>query len=635
MGDILSGLNEAQKEAVLATEGPVMIVAGAGAGKTKTITHRIMKLVEQGIAPSEILAITFTNKAAKEMRERIEKMVPAYLGVPHVSTFHSLGVSILRQHAAHVGRTQTFTIFDYDDTISLTKQCIIELGLDPKQHEPKKIHSIISRMKGDSIDVSDYTSRADTYFEQTISRVWERYEKKLKEGGGFDFDDLLVKTVELLKKHKEIREGYRARFRYVHVDEYQDTNEVQYEMVKLLVGPAKNICVVGDTDQNIYSWRGAKIKNMLHFERDFPGAKVLFLEQNYRSTKTILAAANKVIEKNTVRVPKNLFTENADGEAIKIYEAMDERDEAEFVVERADEFLEADVPAEEIAVLYRANFQSRVLEEAFLAKGLPYQVLGTRFYERREVKDLLAYLRAAGNTDSFADLKRALSFPTRGIGKVTLTEILSGRRDSLKGATKIRVDAFFAMLARIDEYRKTHVPSDIIRYTLKESGIEDALKTGGPEELERLENLQELVTLAVRYDGEGSEGLTKLLDDAALQSEQDSLNQGKSGIRLMTVHAAKGLEFKKVFIVGLEHGLFPHERDANAKTEDREEERRLFYVALTRAKDEALLTYARIRTLFGMREITMPSEFLYDVPAELTVADTRKNKTRETVVYID
>jgi DNA helicase-2/ATP-dependent DNA helicase PcrA len=633
--DIFSGLNDAQKEAVEATEGPVMIVAGAGAGKTKTITHRIMNLVQKGIAPSEILAITFTNKAAKEMRERVEKMVPAYLGVPYVSTFHSLGVAILRAHAQHVGRTQSFTIFDHDDTISLTKQCIIELGLDPKQHEPKKIHSIISRMKGDCVSVADYASNTETHFGQTIASVWERYEKKLHEGGGFDFDDLLVKTVELLKKHPEIRESYQKRFRYVHVDEYQDTNEVQYELVKLLVGPEKNICVVGDTDQNIYSWRGAKIKNMLHFERDFPGAKVLFLEQNYRSTKTILHAANKVIEKNTVRVPKNLFTENADGELIKVYEAMDERDEAEFVVERADEFVEGNIMPEDIAVLYRANFQSRVLEEAFLAKGLPYQVLGTRFYERKEVKDLLAYLRAAGNPNSFADLKRALSFPTRGIGKVTLTEILSGRRDSLKGATKMKVDSFFAMLARIDAYRQSHAPSDVIRFTMKESGIEEALKTGGPEELERLENLQELASLAVRYDATGPEGLTQLLDDAALQSEQDSLNQGKGGIRLMTVHAAKGLEFQKVFVVGLEQGLFPHDRDTNTKTEDREEERRLFYVALTRAKEEAILTYARMRTLFGMREMTMPSEFLYDIPAELTAQDMRKGRGRETVVYID
>jgi len=637
MSTIFEGLNEAQKEAVRCTEGPLMIVAGAGAGKTKTITHRIMNLVEKGIPANEILAITFTNKAAKEMRERAEKMLPGYLGHPHVSTFHALGVHILRADANLVGRTKDFTIADQDDSTALVKEAIIEMNLDPKEYEPKKIRAIISRQKGEFITKEDYESHADTSYEQIIASIWEKYERKLKQNGAFDFDDLLLKTVTILKEYESVREKYRARFRYIHIDEYQDTNEVQYEIVKLLVGKGSNICVVGDTDQNIYSWRGAKIKNMLHFEKDFPGAKIVFLEQNYRSTKTILAAANEIISKNTVRVPKNLFTENEDGTQIKIFEAYDERDEAVFVIDKAHTFIKEGVKEDEIAILYRANFQSRIFEEECLRQGVPYQVLGTKFYERKEIKDLLSYLRLAYLPDSFADLRRALSFPSRGIGKVTLSEILAGRIDDLPSGAKKKVNDFFEVVSHIKKARETMLASEVIKYTLSVSGIEVALKTGGPEELERLENLKELVTLATRYDEHGADGVTKLLDDATLASEQDGLIGGSPGIRLMTVHASKGLEFKKVFIVGLEHGLFPHNKNDAQKKEDQEEERRLFYVALTRAKDEAILSYARSRMLFGSRDLTIPSEFLYDIPSELTEALTRitDDQNKEGIVFFD
>lgn len=636
MSNIFEGLNDAQKVAVEATEGPLMIVAGAGAGKTKTITHRIMHLIEKGIPPADILAITFTNKAAKEMRERIEKILPAYLGHPYVATFHALGVHILRADAHLVGRTKDFTIADQDDSTSFVKEAIVEMSLDPKEYEPKKLRAIISRQKGEFVTAEDYHSHADTSYEQIIANVWEKYERKLKQNGAFDFDDLLLKTVHLLKENEEVREKYRARFRYIHIDEYQDTNEVQYELVKLLVGKGANICVVGDTDQNIYSWRGAKIKNMLHFEKDFPGAKIVFLEQNYRSTKTILKAANEVIAKNTVRVPKNLFTENDDGTHIKIFEAYDERDEAVFVIGKAHSFVKEGIQEDEIAILYRANFQSRIFEEECLRQGVPYQVLGTKFYERKEIKDILSYLRLSLAPDSFADLKRALSFPPRGIGKVTLAEILAGRKDTLPAGAKKKVDDFFQVISHIKKARETMNASEVIKYTLSVSGIEDALKIGGPEELERLENLKELVTLATRYDEYGIDGITRLLDDATLASEQDGLIGGSPGIRLMTVHAAKGLEFKKVFIVGLEHGLFPHERREAQKKEDEEEERRLFYVALTRAKDEALLSYARSRMLFGQRDLTIPSEFLYDIPSELTEALARKTDEREEgIVFFD
>jgi DNA helicase-2/ATP-dependent DNA helicase PcrA len=641
MSKIFEGLNDAQKIAVEATEGPLMIVAGAGAGKTKTITHRIMHLIEKGISPKNILAITFTNKAAKEMRERIDKMVPLYLGHPHVATFHALGVRMLREYASLIGRTKDFTIADQDDSTSMVKEAIVSMSLDPKEYEPRKIRAIISRQKGEFVTVEDYHSHADTSYEQIIASVWEKYEGMLTRNGALDFDDLLLKTVKLLKEHESVREKYREDFKYIHIDEYQDTNEVQYELVKLLVGKGSNICVVGDTDQNIYSWRGAQIKNMLHFEKDFPGAKIVFLEQNYRSTKTILKAANEVIGKNTVRVPKNLFTENEDGTPIKIFEAYDERDEAVFVIGKAQSFLREGAEEDEVAILYRANFQSRIFEEECLRQGVPYQVLGTKFYERKEIKDLLSYLKLSGAPDSFADLKRALAFPSRGIGKVTLAEILAGRRDTLPAGAKKKVDDFFSTISHIKKARETMTASEVIKYTLSISGIESALKTGGPEELERLENLKELVTLATRYDEHGIDGITRLLDDASLASEQDGLIGGSAGVRLMTVHAAKGLEFKKVFIVGLEHGLFPHERHDAQKKEDQEEERRLFYVALTRAKDEAILSYARSRMLFGSRDLTIPSEFLYDIPSELTEALARRvdglldDDKEEGIVFFD
>lgn len=635
--DHLKGLNKQQKEAVLQTEGPVLIVAGAGAGKTKTITSRIVHLIHQGIQPNSILAITFTNKAAAEMRERV---VLALAGerldtMPIVRTFHSLGVSILKEHAALVGRTKNFSILDEDDTVRLVKQAIIEADLDPKQYEPKKFRHIISRQKGDFINIDDFEARASTFFETTLAKIWRKYEKKLDEEQGFDFDDLLLKTVTLLRDNETIREHYQKKFQYIHIDEYQDTNEVQYELTKLLVGPAHNICVVGDTDQNIYSWRGAKIKNMINFEKDFPDAKIFFLEQNYRSTKTILSAANRVIEKNTVRVPKTLFTENTDGEQISIYESYDERDEAEFVSERADTLIESGVSPSDIAVLYRANFQSRILEEAFLDRGVPYTVLGVKFYERKEVKDMLGYIRAARNPKSLSDIKRIINIPPRGIGKVTLIKLFAGMKRELPAGMQKKISNFYDLLNRIALFIPEHIPSEIVKYILQESGIETHLKNGTSEDLERLENIKELVTLATKYDTlpEG-EGIEKMLEDAALSTDQDTLLEAPNGVKLMTVHAAKGLEFKYVFIVGLEQDLFPHQKRDGGAVEDNEEERRLFYVALTRAREKLFLSYATIRTLFGMRQVNTPSEFLYDIPEELSMRDVRQvPKTK--IVYLD
>jgi DNA helicase II / ATP-dependent DNA helicase PcrA len=633
----ISGLNEKQKEAALVIEGPLLIVAGAGAGKTKTITSRIINLIENNIAPENILAITFTNKAAKEMRERIlhalaEKQIKR---TPFIATFHSLCVSILRENAPLVDRSRHFSIYDESDAIGLIKESIKEMDLDPKQFDAKKFKGIISREKGNFVTRKDYELKVGSYTEEVVLKIWEKYEKKLKTEEAFDFDDLLLETVLMLKKNKNIREVYQNRFKYIHIDEYQDTNEVQYELSKLLVSDKHNICVVGDTDQNIYSWRGAKIKNMLHFEKDFPEAKIVFLEQNYRSTKTILNAANEIIKKNSLRADKTLFTNNDTGEPVSIYEAYTEIDEAEFVVEKAEELMKNSVNPEEIAVLFRANFQSRVLEEEFLAKQMPYHVLGTRFFDRKEVKDILSYLRAARNPESLGDIKRIINFPTRGIGKTTLDKLFAGNKNSLPDKMREKIENFYQMLSRVKTFSQENNVSATVKYLVQETGIEDYLKAGDMSDLERFENIKELVTLATKYDGlPQEEALEKLLDDAALASDQDSLDGNKSGVRLMTVHAAKGLEFSYVFIVGLEQDLFPHSRRENDNTDSREEERRLFYVALTRARIKLYLSYATIRTLYGVRQVATPSEFLYDIPENLT--DRAKREGRENkIIYID
>ncbi len=618
----LLGLNPQQKEAALYTTGPLLIIAGAGAGKTKTVAHRIVHLVKEGIDPQAILAITFTNKAASEMRERIRaalaKETPRTDGMPFVSTFHALGVFILRQEHHAAGLPKYFTIADEGDTLSLVKEALESLGLDPKQYEPRRIRGIISRSKGDVITISDFASRAQSSIERIVAQVWEKYETLLLREKALDFDDLLLKTVLLLTSNKEVRERYQQKWRYVHIDEYQDTNEIQYTLSKLLVGSEKNICVVGDSDQNIYSWRGAKIKNILNFETDYPNAKVVLLEENYRSTSTILKAANEVISKNMVRKEKNLFTKKGEGENITVYEAYDEADEALYVAETINNLLEKEATPQDIAVLYRANFQSRVLEEALLGMQIPYQVLGVKFFDRKEIKDTLAYVRAALNQESLSDIKRIINFPARGVGKVTLAKLFAGKSAELPATMQKKIATFYELLENIKIYAETHPVSATIKYVIIESGIEKVLKAGSSDDIERLENIEELVSLAKAYDNlEYEEGLMTLLSNAALASDQDTLLEKKTGVRLMTVHASKGLEFKYVFITGLEQDLFPHQPRANASAEDREEERRLMYVALTRAEKKLLLSWASIRTIFGSRQINAPSEFLYDIPEEL------------------
>lgn len=614
----LDSLNDRQKEAVLHTEGPLLIVAGAGAGKTKTITHRIAHLIEQGTPSRQILAVTFTNKAAGEMRERVRNLVPPGKGMPLMTTFHALGVRLLREFHEEAGLARGFTIWDRDDSVRAVKAEVERL--DIRQWPPRAILSAISRKKGDGMSQEEFSQVARTFRERAVAQVWAVYEKALHDEGALDFDDLLFRTLRLLRNSDRVRSLLNNRWTHITIDEYQDTNKAQYEIARLLSGERRNICVVGDTDQNIYSWRGADIEHLLGFEECFPGAKVILLEQNYRSTNTILTAANSVIEKNVRRRPKKLFTDKEVGDAIVLYGAQNEVDEAWFIAHQAMKLIEGGMPASEIAVLYRENFQSRVIEEAMLHLSVPYRVLGTKFFERKEVKDTLSYLRAAMNPQSKIDIARVIAVPARGIGKVTLDKMLVGEDAELPRAAQAKVAAFRETLVRIRHAINTLPASDAVKYAVEASGMEKMYKERDDGE-ERLGNMQELVNVSTKYDGEKPpEGIEKLLEEAALQADQDELQVEQAAVSLMTVHASKGLEFGAVFIAGLEQGLFPWTKEDEGR--DPEEDRRLFYVALTRAKKRLFLSYAAERMKYGSREYAIPSEFIDDIDARLIEAHT-------------
>ncbi len=639
-------LNNKQKEAVLHTEGPLLIVAGAGAGKTKTITERIVEIIKKGTDPRSILAVTFTNKAAKEMRERIvsrleeehviEKENP-YHPTPLIKTFHSLGLMMLSEQADKIGLLKHPTILDSSDSLSIIKKAVESLGIDPKMHDPSKIRTIISREKGDFVTAEEYRKKVATAQMDIVASVWNLYEQELHSQKAVDFDDLIVRTVIMLEEHKEIREYYQKRFKYIHVDEYQDTNGAQYAFVKLLVNSENNnICVVGDTDQNIYSWRGANIRNMLNFEKDFEGTKIIFLEENYRSTSNILALANNTIKKNTVRQEKNLFTSQGDGSKIEITPCWDEGSESEYLANKCKELIENGTEPDSIAVLYRANFQSRILEESFIRANVAYNLLGTKFFERKEIKDVMSYLRAAINRSSQSDLRRVFETPKRGIGKVTIAKIFAG--EDIPASAKVKVDKVYTFLDLIVERLANEPLSHVIQMIIVDSGMEKEMLEGSGEDRERLENARELVSLTVTYDGvTGNEVLTKFLEETSLQSDQDNDSKDKSGVRLMTIHASKGLEFNHVFIVGLEQDLFPHKNISGKKRskEEEEEERRLFYVAVTRARKHLYLSYAELRTIFGQKQINAPSEFLEDVEDDIKIINDLYYKQQGgAVVYI-
>lgn len=640
----LHGLNDVQKEAVLYTEGPLLVLAGAGAGKTRVIVHRILEIVRRGTTPEQILAITFTNKAASEMRERalrllqedptrpltLSKFRPRNEVGPFVSTFHSLGLTIIKENAKALGFKRTPAIYDRADSLRAVKEALKAVGAE--HIEPRAALSIISRNKGEGILASAFRSSAEKPHEQVVALAWQKYEQALAADQALDFDDLLLCTVSFLRNNRDARAKLQARWPYIHIDEYQDTNRVQADMVELLVGEKKNICAVGDIDQTIYGWRGAQIANILSFEKNFPGGKVILLEENYRSTKNILAAANDVIAKNTFRREKNLFTKNRDGEPISIYQAFDETDEAMFVARKIQELIMGGKSPRDFCVLYRANFQSRAIEEALLTLDIPYQVLGTKFFERKEVKDVLSFVRAA-RFGTAPDIARIANTPPRGIGKVTLLKILNGSEANIAGMVGEKVRVFRTLLKRINEASEKLPPSKLIQFVLVESGTERSFKNDKVEGAERLENIRELAALAARYDElPFSEGIEKFLESAALASDQDELKDEANTVRLMTVHAAKGLEFSHVFITGLEEGLFPYEReDTNAS--DKEEERRLMYVALTRAKDKLFLSYAAYRTVFGSKNATIPSQFFSDIPETLVVYEAPERVGR--TIYLD
>lgn len=623
-------LNPEQKAAVLHQDGALLILAGAGAGKTRVVTHRIAELIRNGVAPEKILAVTFTNKAASEMRDRVLELMRENFALspydtprttPFMGTFHGLSLHILKTFHAEAGLPKHFSIFDRADSTKALKSAIEKAGFDPKELEPRRVLSIMGRAKSDALSVDDFRAeRASSYIDEAVAEVWEHYDAYLKKEKALDFDDILLRAYTLLKKNDSVRSFFQNAWSHIHVDEYQDTNRIQYELIHMLGALHGNVCAVGDADQNIYSWRGASIGHILDFEKDFRDATVVLLTENYRSTQTIIQAANDAIAKNIRRKEKVLFTKNNEGEPVAVVGAFDEVGEARFVAKTAGELIKSGMSPNDIAVLYRANFQSRTLEEAFLGSGIPYQVLGTRFFERKEIKDVLSYVRLAINPDSATDLARIMNVPARGIGKVTLAKVINEQFGDLSGAQQKKVQDFFALMDRLRKTLSTKTPSEAIRTVLSDSGMVGMYREGRGEDEERLENLKELVSVATKYDAlPPEEGVQRLLEEAALQSDQDELatrREDKLGVKLMTIHASKGLEFPVVFITGLEEGLFPHERDG-VDADDPEEERRLFYVALTRAEKKVFLTYALRRRIFGTAVSNLPSTFITELDPSL------------------
>lgn len=645
--EFLSQLNEQQREAVVATEGPLLILAGAGSGKTRVIAHRIAYLIAEKNVPSwNILAVTFTNKAADEMRQRVQRLLRTQerASLPLVSTFHSLCVRILRQDLEKLNDkyTRRFTIYDQDDSLRLIKQGIKELGFDEKYLAPRATQSAISSAKNRGQDPTAFAAQAEYVDERRtlMAKVYEMYETRLHTNNALDFDDLLIKTVRLLRDVPEIREKYNNKFRYILVDEYQDTNSLQFALISLLTQKSQNICVVGDEDQSIYKWRGADISNILNFEKHFHNTKTIRLEQNYRSTQTILDVAGAVVKNNLERKGKNLWTSNPRGGRVGYYQALDAEAEARWVAAKIVEHRkeEFDLRA---AVLYRTNSQSRVFEEAMRRAGLPYNIIGGfSFYERMEVRDIIAYLKLALNPNDSIALQRVINSPPRGIGKQTTDEIERRAKDydlswwetislvveqpgNLGSRAISALKSFRRIVTRLSELSDPDTPtesfspvSDVVREAILETGYESSLRSERTDEAEgRLENLQELVNAAVDYDEQGVEGLREFIDHSALVSDQDAYKRD-APVTLLTVHSAKGLEFPLVFIVGLEDGLFPHSRSATDRAE-LEEERRLAYVAMTRAERYLYVTHAMRRRVYGEELASEPSPFLNEMPNDL------------------
>ncbi len=645
MKNVLEGLNEQQREAVLATEGPVLILAGAGSGKTKALTHRIAYLIlEKSVLPQNILAVTFTNKAAKEMSSRVAALIGANFNVnnykdfgmpsvlPTMGTFHSICAKIMREDGHYLGYKRSFAIYDESDSQSAIKQAIRSMSAEDNKISVQTIKSFISGAKNELMDSDKYASMATGYVQEFVAQVYPKYQEILKRNNALDFDDLLMQTIILFMKFPEVLRKYQLIWRYIHIDEYQDTNHAQYMFAKLLAKEHKNLCVVGDDWQSIYSWRGANFRNILDFERDYPNAKLVKLEQNYRSTKVILDAAHQIISKNENRSEKKLWTGNETGYPIVLIDALNEQDEGRYIIRETERLIrEENYRLNDIVILYRTNAQSRAIEAELLKFNVPYRIVGGfRFYERKEIKDMIAYLRVVNSDDDWVAFERIINIPPRGIGAVSLKKLIDFGREnnltisetlervnelSLGSKIIIALSDFARTLEVLRKSRKVETLPELIELTIKKSGYEAFLDDGNITNAERIENLKELLSVAAEYvSNYGDSNLENFLEEISLVADIDNWNPTEEAITLMTLHAAKGLEFRAVFLIGMEENLFPH---ANSSFDPMqlEEERRLCYVGFTRAKERLYLTLANSRLLYGRTQSNSPSRFLADIPA--------------------
>ena len=622
--NLIDSLNNRQKEAVVNTDGPMLILAGAGSGKTKVLTTKVAYLIEEkNIDPNNILAITFTNKAAKEMKERIFKLEGNSAFYIQISTFHSFGLKILKENCELLGYEKNFTILDSDDSLSIIKKIMKELNIDANKYNPKAIKNVISNNKNEIIDPEKYSLYVNTDFDEIALEVYRKYEKSLKINNAVDFDDLLILPLKLFNNNPGVLQKYQEKYKYVFIDEYQDTNEPQYILSKMISAKYKNITVVGDADQAIFTWRGANYKNILNFEKDYKDAKVVLLEENYRSTKTILNAANNVIKNNKVRKEKNLWTQNEEGSKITYYKAFDEKDESNYVVNEIKKLIEKGVNPKDICVLYRANAQSRTVEEAFLTSNISYNIVGSyAFYNRKEIKDLIAYLKLIYNNKDDVSLLRVINYPKRGIGNKAI-ENLAIKSNVLDKSLYEVIDSgkeleFKNMIEEIKKEESHLTLTELIDMVLDKSGMKKSLEDEKSIEADiRLENLEEFKSIAKAMEiNEGIVSLEELLDKLALVSDvSEQKNDNEDKVTLMTMHAVKGLEYDYVFIVGVEEGLFPHNNSLESNDE-LEEERRLCYVAITRAKKKLYLINARSRILYGKVSSNVPSRFINEISDE-------------------
>lgn len=633
MDKIFQDLNNKQAEAVRAVKGPVLVISGPGSGKTKCLTHRVTYLIQQGIKPENILGITFTNKASAEMKERILKLLGTKkTNLPLIGTFHSICLRILKREIGVLGYSNSFSIMDSDDQLGIVKRILSDLEIDPKKFHPRAVLSKISRLKTNLIFPETFEPK--DFFSKVVAKVYPKYQNELKKMNGLDFDDLIVLTVRIFKEYPGTLEKYQNMWEYILVDEYQDTSHDQYQLVTLLASKHRNIFAIGDDAQSIYAFRDADIKNILNFQKDYPDATVIFLEQNYRSTKNIIAAAQHVISNNQGRVPKELWTENDHGDKIIIREALNERDEASFIIDNIEDLSSQGYKINDFAILYRTHAQSRALEEALISRGFPYQIVGgIKFYERKEIKDIMSYLKVIANPNDVVSFERIYNIPPRGIGPSTFQKIIkTGEGDLISAVGSLAEEMkesrqgaglteLYKLLKDFNS-KKIYKLTELIQYIVRKISYEDYLmstykKVGNENVQDRIENLKELLTVARKHDSlKDGEGINRFLEEIALLQDADKLKDTGNRIVLMTVHSSKGLEFPVVFVAGMEEGLFPHSRSL-IDPKEVEEERRLCYVAVTRAKKRLFLSYAKYRHIFGSTEVNLPSRFIGELPGHV------------------